>query len=452
MLKLWNVILVIGTYLLTLVGTFITRSGILQSVHSFAESDIGTWFLAFIGVNLVISVYLVLDNLDVLQDERRIDSYVSKEASFLLQNVVFVSLALAVLWGTLFPLVSGAMGITVSVGAPYFNRVTAPLFVALFLLMGIGPLVAWRRASLEQLRQHLLLPFLATLAFATLLITAGVGQFGAVTGFSLAFFAMAAVIYDTFQAVQARYRLTGEPPWLSLPALVRKNPRRYGGYLVHLAVGIIVIGVVGSQAFTQELTTGLSVGESARLGRYTLTFMGLDEREVDGIREVYARVEVARDGRPAGEMQPGRRFLPEFLETQGPVTELAIRSTAAEDLYVVLAGWDETGRVAGFKFYVNPLVSWIWYGGVLLLAGTLFSLWPRRRDREQSARERILQAWSELEYDYQMGKLGEEEYQALRARYAQEALAAEATRARERSARLDRLEEEVRARAESLRG
>ncbi|MBE3589233.1 MAG: heme lyase CcmF/NrfE family subunit [Firmicutes bacterium] len=420
MLKAWNVALVCATYLLTILGTFLTRSGLVTSVHAFAQSPIGAWFLAYIGLVTAALLWLGGTRAHLLRDERPLDSYVSKEGSFLVNNVVFLSLALTVLFGTLLPLVSPLWGETLTVGAPYFTRTTAPLFALVFFLMGVGPLLGWRRASWRQVREHLLVPLVAGASLAVALAAAGVGSLGTVLGFGFAALAMAAVLYDIALAALARRQMTGEPWTSAVARLFARHPRRYGGYLVHLAVALIAMGVIGSTAFQRTATVGLGIGEGVTVAGYDFVFNGMS-REVSpyGAR-TQARVDVLRGGRLVATLLPSQ-FASNDAEGQAPYTEIAIDRGFTRDLYVVLAGFEPDERRAGFKIYVNPMVDWIWGGGALLILATAFSLWPRGRERRLGEAARLLADWAELEYDYRTGKVAAADYAALRAEYADSA-------------------------------
>ncbi len=422
MLKLWNAALISATYLLTIFATFLTRSGIVTSVHSFASSPIGGWLLGFVGVSAAATVYVVGRHRDLLRDERTFDSLVSKEGSFLLNNVVFLGLVLTILFGTVLPLVTPLFGQTLSVGEPYFDRVTAPLFAVLLLLAGIAPLLAWRRAGWAEFRRHFLVPVLATGAFAFLLVAASITLPGVVLGMSCAFFTAAAVLFDFGLAVRARRQMEPGPLGATAWGLVRANPRRFGGYTVHIAVALIALGVIASHAFQRQATVALHPGQSVAVGDYVFTYQGLGTRPGgDGSVVTYARLAVFEGARSLGVMTPGQAQGTDVATEQGPTPELAIWRGLLRDLYAVLIGWQPGGGLASFQIYVNPMVSWIWLGGMLLILGTAWSLWPRREALAPRHSDHVFALWSELEYDWRMGKVGRGEYEGLRAQYAQEA-------------------------------
>jgi cytochrome c-type biogenesis protein CcmF len=453
MLKFWNAALISGTYLLTVFATFLTRSGLLLSVHTFAESPIGGWLIGFVGVSTAGVVYLIGSHRDLLRDERSFDSLVSKEGSFLLNNIVFLGLMLTILFGVLLPFISPWLGTPLSVGEPYFDRVTAPLFTVLLLLAGAAPLLAWRHAGWDEFRRHLMAPVLAAAAFAFLLVSVGVTEPGVVVGMSAAFFTVVAVLYDFGLAVRARQTLLPGPAPAAAWGLVSRNPRRYGGYAVHVAVAIIALGVIGSHAFQRQATVALAPGQAVAVGGYDFQFQGLGMRPSDQGPATYARVAVFSGTRSLGVMMPAQEQGIDQATDVGPTPEIAIWHGLWRDLYVVLVGWSPGGGLASFNIYVNPMVSWIWLGGILLIFGTLWSLWPRPEVLAARRSDHIFGLWSELEYDWRMGKVARPEYLALSAQYramADEALEEE-RRAGQRAS--DVWEERIRERTvELLRG
>ena len=420
MLKRWNIGLILATYFLSIFGTFVTRSGILASVHSFVESEIGPLFLGFLGIILAGGLYLMLDRKEMLEDEHHVESYTSREFGFVLNNLILGGLTLAIFWGTVFPLVSRLVGVEVTVGAPFFNRITAPLFGALLVLMGIGPLLAWRRSTWAAVGRQVSIPLGLALLSGAVLAAAGVREPGFLLAVAAAVVVLAAVMVELVQSLVARIKFTNDPPLLALPRLLARNPRRYGGYAVHIGIVIIALGVAGHTHYHQEQLRGLGVGEAARVGPYVVVFEGLEEGERAGIPYTAARVRVQQDGQDLGYLLPRKLYYPGWVETQGPSTEVAIYSTAAGDLYVVLAGWDEFGSIAGFQLFWNPMIGWLWTGAFVLLAGSLFALWPRP-ERAPAPVERVFEALRELEYDRAMGRVPEADYARVRAALVRQA-------------------------------
>ncbi|EKP95061.1 heme lyase CcmF/NrfE family subunit [Thermaerobacter subterraneus] len=410
MLKRWNAGLVIFVFLLTIFGTFITRSGILSSVHAFVTSPTSPWFVGFLGLVLVVASYLFIDRAPLLADERRPESPFSKETGFLLNNLLLAGLTFAVFWGTVLPLVTPLFGAQVSVGPPFFNWVGVPLFLAMMILMGVAPVLAWRKASWPRVRRLLALPAVGAVALGVALAVLGLRELPIVLGFAIAFFVGTATVADVIAAYAARVESTGDRSLRGLWQMLNRNPRRYGGYVVHLGVVLIMIGLTGMYGYQQVEAVGLSPGESYTFGGFTITYHGLGQRVAEGVPAVYADLSVSREGREIGRLQPERRFYPGFVETLGATPEVAMLTSFSRDLYVVLGGWE--GDAAGFEFYLNPLVAWIWIGGYLVVGGTLFSLWPR--PALATGRARILAELAELEYDYRSGKIAAADYARLR--------------------------------------
>jgi cytochrome c-type biogenesis protein CcmF len=374
MLKVWNLVLILLTFFLALFGTFVVRSGIIASVHSFAQSAIGPYYLVMLIVCVATSLALLFWRIPKLQSEHEIESIWSREAFFLINNLLFLAITFAIFWGTIFPLVSEAVqGVKLTVGPPFFQQVTGPMLLALMLLMGLGPLLPWRRTTPAALGNIVLVPAVAAIGL-TLVTTLVLRTFnaGAIFGVLALTFALAAIVSEFVRGTMARRQATGEAAPQALISLVARNRRRYGGYLVHLGIVFIGFGVVGSQFFQQERQVALRPDQSVEIGRYLLAFRGLGERAEHGARVVTARVDVFENGSFVESMEANKRFYKNF-ERQ-PATGIPIRSTILDDLYVVLAGWD--GNQASFLVFLNPLVVWIWVGGIVLVLGTFVCLWP----------------------------------------------------------------------------
>jgi len=377
MLKVWNLALIITTFSLTIFGTFLTRSGILSSVHAFSESTIGPLFLAFIGVILLVSFGFLVYRSDGLQAEGDLDSLVSRESAFLMNNLLLLGFAFAVFLGTLFPLLSEAVrGVKVSVGEPFFNAVNVPIGLVLIFLMAIGPLIAWRRASLESLRRTFTTPLL--LAF----LGTGVSSFLGVRGlypllaFALATFAAATVIQEFVRGTVTRRRMTGEGYLVALSNLTRRSQRRYGGLIVHLGVVLVVIGVTASTVFRQEKEVTLQRGESLHLGRYQVRFDELTAWQEPHRFVVQGTFTVFNGIHKVSQMRPSKRF---YSSEQQPIGSVDVRSTPREDLYLILSSFERDGDSATLKVLIRPLVMWIWLGGAVMALGALVAIWPDRR-------------------------------------------------------------------------
>jgi cytochrome c-type biogenesis protein CcmF len=385
MLRAWNVILVAGAFALSIFGTFLTRSGILSSIHSFTASSIGPWFLGFITVVLAGSTALILWRLPLLRARTRLESLVSREAAFLYNNLFLVALALTILWGVLYPIVSEAVrGVTVTVGAPYYDFFAIAFGLPIVLLMGLGPLVAWRRASLRALGAQVAWPAGIALATGALLVVLGAGSSPpGLVGYTFAAFVLAAIVHEFARGTRAR-RAAGSSSWLAaFASLVGRNRRRYGGYVVHAAVVVLLIGAVGIGGFSTEREVRLRPGDAVSLGDYMLTYLGTEQRRGANALELRARLAVERDGEALGTITPGKNRY--FAEEQTS-NEVAIRPDLlrAEDLFVI-ADQFRDGEVF-LQVIVNPLVNLIWLAGVVFLAGSLVTLWPDAREQRRLAR------------------------------------------------------------------
>ncbi len=378
MFKLWNVGLIAVTFLLTVFGTFITRSGVLASVHAFSDTTIGHYFLGFLAAAAGLSLYLSISRRHLLAGEHRLESPLSKESSFLLNNLLLLAMAVGVFWGTVYPLVSRAFtGQTVSLGEPFFNRVAVPVGVLLVLLMGICPLIAWRRASARNLARNFLWPLVAGVAaLAALVASLGPDRFWAALALAAAVFALATVVLDVARAVAVRRQLSGDPAGPAVWRLLSGNRRRYGGYLVHVGVVFMIVGIVGGSAFVQEVEAPLEVGQSLTLRDYTVQYRGLSVEEQGRISVVHADLLVLRGGREVGTLRPAKEFHP---QSENPRSEVAILGSLREDLYVILGGWEDYGRIAAFKVQLHPLMAWLWLGMYGLILGTVFAAWPQAR-------------------------------------------------------------------------
>jgi cytochrome c-type biogenesis protein CcmF len=377
MLKGWNISLVSITFLLTIFGTFLTRSGLLWSVHSFANGPLGAYILGFIGIILVGSLALIMQRWPILKADAPFESTISKESSFMLNNLLLVGSAFTVFWGTMFPVISEVVtGNKVAVSAPYFDRVNVPIAIALVLLMGICPLIAWKRSTLKAIRNNFTYPALVGIPAAGIMYAMGIRDWVPLLSMTSAVFVVMTILMEFFNAVRARGRMTGEDPLRSLFMLFVKNRRRYGGYIVHLAIIFIAIGYTGAGSFTTDVQRGINPGEKMVIGDYTLQYRQLGEETLSGRNTVYAELLVFKDGKELGVVRPEKVF---YTNGGQPTTEVAIVSSVMEDLYVVLGGWVEDSGRAIVQVKVIPLISWAWFGGYVLIIGTLISLWPERR-------------------------------------------------------------------------
>ncbi len=377
MLKVWNMVLIILTFSLTIFGTFLTRSGIISSVHTFTESPLlGYLFLAFIGVVLFGSLGLLYYRSEELKGEAEMESLVSRESTFLLNNLLIVGAAFAIFLGTVFPVISEAVrGVKISVGPPFFNQVNGPIFLAIILLTGVCVLIGWRRASIKNLVRNFLWPLVAALVLGAGIFFLGIREWYALVAFFVCGFVLFTILYEWFRETRARHRIRTENFLKAFWGLIGSNRPRYGGYIVHIAIILIAIGVVGSSFYNVEKEVTLKPGESMTIKNYTLTYENMDYYQTQSKEVVGATLSVYNKGKLLGALIPEKHY---HLLSDQWMTEVAIRSTLIEDLYVILIGWDEDGTTA-FKVLVNPLVNWIWVGGGVLVLGGLVAFWPERR-------------------------------------------------------------------------
>jgi cytochrome c-type biogenesis protein CcmF len=386
MLRVWNAVLVAGAFCLSLFGTFLTRSGVINSIHSFTQSSIGAWFLGFIAAVAACSIALILYRLPLLRARTRLESLVSREAAFLYNNLFLVAFALTVLWGVVYPLVSEAVrGVAVTVGAPYYDFFGIAFGLPLVLLMGIGPLVAWRRASLASLARSLVWPGAVAVAVGGLLLAGGAGSSPpGLVGYTFAAFVLAAIVLEFVRGTRARHALGGETWAGSLASLVGRNRRRYGGYIVHAAIVLLLVGAVGIGGFGTTREQKLPAGGSMKVGDYTLTYLGSEQRRAVNAQELRARLDVSRDGKDLGVLLAGKN---RYFAEQQTSNEVAIRSDwlRAEDLFVIADQFNADGSVF-LKVLVNPLVNLIWLAGLVFVAGSLVTMWPDPREQRRLAR------------------------------------------------------------------
>ncbi len=385
MLKVWNLVLIIMTFEMCLFGTFLTRSGVVSSVHSFTQSNIGGFFITFIAVTLAIALYFLFKRLRhrQLEPEERLTAFFSRESSFLFNNLMFLGIAFAVFWGTVFPVVSEAVrGVKISVSIPFFNNVTLPLAFALLALTGVCPLIAWRKASVKNFKRNFLYPLAVGLAAIPVVIAFGIRKFAPVAFFSACAFVLATVVWEFWKGARARQAGKAEsdqrePFYRSLYMLAATNKRRYGGFIVHAGVTIVFIGIIASTFFGTEQDFVLKQGESGKMKNYTFTYKSFGQRREVNKDVALARVDLFRNGTKLATMRPEKHF---HFKGEQPQSEVDILSQFDADFYIVLVGWDDKGT-ATFKMYIRPLVGWIWFGGFVMALGTLFVMLPNRQRR-----------------------------------------------------------------------
>ena len=377
MLRAWNVNLIVATFVLTVLGTFLTRSGILSSVHAFTGGAIGYYFLAFIGIVLGASLMLVAGQSAALRSEGRLDAVASRETTFLVNNLLLSVLTFTILLGTLFPLVAEAIrGVKVSVGAPFFNRMTLPLIVALLFLLGVGPLLPWHRATGREIARRLRVPGGAMAGVLILALAAGIREPYVVLVFAFGTFALATVVHEFWRGARSRVQSRGERAPVALAKLVAANGHRYGGYVAHAGVVIAAIGIAASSAFTTEREVTLTPGRSVAVGGTVLRLDGMYGRQEPQRFAVGAALSLLDGSRVIGHLDPRQHF---YGLSDEPVPTPAVRSTVFRDLYVNLMAFANDGSSATLRILVEPLVLWIWLGGAIVCAGAAIALWPRRR-------------------------------------------------------------------------
>jgi cytochrome c-type biogenesis protein CcmF len=383
MMKSWNVWLIFSTFLLTILGTLLTRSGIVSSVHAFAQSSIGGWFYGFIIIVFAVCLFTFFKQKDHLKSENRLESLVSRESSFLFNNLILLTACFTVLWGTLFPVLSEyVQGSKVTVGAPFYNRVNLPIGLFLLFLTGIGPLLAWRSTSLRSIRRNFILPCAAMAIMFVVCIIAGVRPWSAGDDaqsqtFSLVTFTLAAgvitAIFSEFLRGAGVVRTqTGKNLLSSTILLVRRNTRRYGGYVVHFGIVVMFIGIAGG-AFNQSREQEMGFNDTMQLGGYKLVCQSFTQDSNPNYDTEYALLDVYRNGKKLTQLAPERRF---YIASQTPSTMVALRSTLVEDLYVIYEGKNPDTDKPIIKVFINPLMNWIWIGVLIVVVGTFLALVP----------------------------------------------------------------------------
>lgn len=372
MMKVWNMVLVSATFWLCIFGTTLTRTGVLSSVHAFAQSPIGGYFFTFLGIGIAGTVYLILDRLDYLKPEARLESVVSRESSFMFNNLILLASCFAILWGTLFPLISEAVtGEKISVDAPFYNRVNIPIGLFLLFLTGVGPLIAWRRSSPESLRRAFLGPAIAGIVLIVGLALAGIRHPYALLSFGLCLFVTVTIFGEFYKGSQAIRARTGQNLLAAAVELTHRNTRRYGGYLVHVGIVIMFVGFTG-RAFDIDLTKEVAPGERLKLGSYELKIAGMNDGENSNYAWRRADIEVYSGGKHVKTLHPEQRA---YKVSRQATSEVAIWRRLDEDVYLNFAGSSQPGK-AVLQAYVFPLVSWIWIGFWVVLFGTIVCLVP----------------------------------------------------------------------------
>ena len=379
MLKHWNMLLIVLTYALVIFGTFLTRSGVLSSVHSFAQSAIGPLFFGYIAFTLIISVALIIHRWSSLRSETEMTSLLSREALFLLNNLLFMSILVVCFWGVIFPLISELFsGQKVTVGPPFYERATSPLFGALMLLMGVAPLSAWGHSTVKTLGRAIWKPTVAALLITVILFFTYTQKVGALIGFFLVAFVILVTIYEYGRGTYARQRSQGENIFTAFWNLTARNRRRYGGYIIHVSMMLMAIGILGIEIFQKETQGTLKQGETISLANYEITYREIAQWDdlPSGVNYRRAVLDVYENGEYLGQLAPRIDY---YYDSQQNMTIPGQRSTMRDDLYILLVDWEPVGAGgATFKVFVNPLVNWLWLGSFLFLAGVIIAAWPEK--------------------------------------------------------------------------
>jgi cytochrome c-type biogenesis protein CcmF len=375
MMKVWNMVLISTTFFLCILGTAMTRGGLVQSVHAFARSDIGKYFVTFMALGIAATIYLILDRLDYLKSESELESVVSRESSFLFNNLILLASCFAVLWGTLFPVVSEAVsGEKISLDADWFNRLMVPIGLFLLLLTGLGPLFAWRKTSIESLRRNFQIPGIAALVLVGGLFAMGIHHVYALISFGFCLFVALTVLMEFFKGALSIAAKNSMNLVRAMVELTHRNTRRYGGYVVHMGIVLMFIGFTG-QAFNQADTREVSIGDKMNIGSYQLKVADLQMGETPVYQWHRATVQVSKGGEVVGTLEPEKRF---YIASKQGTSEVAIRMRPNEDLYLNFGGMSDDNQRAILQAYIRPLVSWIWIGGLVLIFGTLICLVPSK--------------------------------------------------------------------------
>lgn len=376
MMRVWNVWLVFITYMLTILGTLLTRSGVVSSVHAFAQSSIGSWFVIFLAIIFAVCFGAYWMNRDYLRTDNQLDSVISRESSFLFNNLILLAAAFAVLWGTLFPVFTEWFeGSKITVGPPFFNKVNIPIALFLLFLTGVGPLLAWRRTSISSLKRNFAWPLGAGLAAGIVAFILGDRNFYALMCLILAVFVTLTIFSEFFRGARVLSARSGANLFSSVGQLTMRNTRRYGGYIVHFGIVLIFVGISG-QAFNQNVQREMRVGSQLQIGPYTLVAQNFDETSTANYNASRATIEVFKGNRSVMMLFPERRF---YTASQVTQTIVALHSSLARDLYVVYAGRSPEDNTPVIHAYLNPLVHWIWLGGLVLVLGTVLALVPSRQ-------------------------------------------------------------------------
>ncbi len=373
MFRMWNIALINVAFGLACYGMFMNRGGSVPSVHSFGASTLGWVFLMFMAIGVIIPFIIFFWRYHLLKSARNLDSMLSREAAFLVNNLLLLAIAFVTLWGTVYPLISElTSGEQITVARPFYDQVNGPLMLALVFLMGVGPMLPWRKANWASVRRALAVPASVAVVAVVILLAVGLRQSYALAGFGLVTFVGAGIVMEWFRGTRARHRNSGENVAVAFAHLIWANRPRYGGYIVHLSVIMVALGIVGTSFFNSQKDVVLSPGETTTVENYEIRYLGTTQEIFGNRTEFISAVEVYRDGEYLETISPNRAFYPSFNMAS---TRAAIRSTPVEDFYVVPSE-NLTNGDAGLRILVNPLIWWMWVAGPVMILGTVIALWP----------------------------------------------------------------------------
>jgi cytochrome c-type biogenesis protein CcmF len=377
MLKQWNMILIVLTYDLVIFGTFLTRSGVLSSVHAFAQSAIGPLFFTFIALTLITSVALIIYRWDALKSETKMTSLLSREALFLLNNLLFISILVVCFWGVIYPLISELFtGQKVTVGPPFYERATGPLFASLMLLMGIAPLSAWGHSTVKTLGRAIWKPTIVAVIITTVIFATYTQKVIALISFFLITLVILVTVYEYWRGANARQKTHKENMVSAFWNLTGRNRRRYGGYIIHISMMLMAVGILGIEMFQTETQGTVGVGESIDLSGYSVKYRELAswDDQPKGVNYTRAVLDIYQNGIYLGELHPRKDY---YYDSQQSMTIPGQRATLKDDLYILLINWEPASTEGTtFKVFVNPLVNWLWMGSFLFIFGIIIAAWP----------------------------------------------------------------------------
>jgi cytochrome c-type biogenesis protein CcmF len=396
MMKVWNMSLILLTFVMTIFGTFITRSGLIQSVHTFDEATLGYYFLGLLFFIITACSVLIVSRLSLLKSKNELDSFLSREASFLFNNLLLLGIAFATFWGTIFPIISEAVrGVKITVGPPFYNQVNVPIGLALLALIGVGPIIAWRKATWSNLRKNFLKPVLFALIGGAILFPvlplSNRSEVYTYIAFILCIFVLSSMFIEFFKGTVARRDLHKETTIRALGSLIWNNKRRYGGYTVHIGVVMIYAGIAASQSYGTHIEKRVKIGDTIEIKGYMLRYEKLTAVQATSVKtRIIAQLAVEKGGKKIWTARPEKEF---YKGQNQPVSEVDVRSTLASDLYVILADFSED-ESATIKVYYTPMVTWLWTGGWVIALGTMVCAWPdrleQRRRLERLKRQQIV--------------------------------------------------------------